>query len=194
MKTIVFYENDGRITRVRSGDDQSINAEVEIAQDKQFLLVDEACDLFSCYVDGGQVHKKPDQPNEYFEFDYTSKQWVFSLDHARALKWDEVKAARTADEFGQFAWGGYVFQCDEVSQRRIQGAVQLASINPDFYIDWTLADNSVVNLGAQNMIDVGVTLAAHVNRCHEQSRALRALIEAALNQDDLDLINYQSAV
>lgn len=183
-----IYNEIGQITSI------AYNTTALALANQSYIEITEDCNIDDYYIHSGSVACKGVKPGEYFEFDYKSKQWVFSLDHARALKWDEVKAARTADEFGQFAWGGYVFQCDEVSQRRIQGAVQLASINPDFYIDWTLADNSVVNLGAQNMVDVGVTLAAHVNRCHEQSRALRVLIEAALNQDDLDLINYQSAV
>ena len=192
MKTIVFYQADGRITRVRSGDDQSINAELELAQGKQFLLVDEACDLFSCYVDGGEIYQKPDQPDEYHEFDYASKQWVFSLDSARALKWQEIKAARTAQEFGTFIWGDYTFQCDEVSQRRIQGAVQLAAIDSGFSIDWTLADNSVVNLSAQDMISIGVTLAAHVNACHEKSRSLRQAIDLAQTEQDIAEIDWQN--
>ena len=190
MKTMVFYEDNGRITGVRSGDEESINAEIELHKDEQFILTEKAPDYINYYVESGDVFRKPDQQSKYQEFNYQTKQWEFSLDYSRNLKWDEIKAARTAQEFDSFEWGGYVFQCDEVSQRRIQGAVQLAMLDSTLTLDWTLADNTVQTFTAAEFESIGQELAAHVSQCHERGRILRQEIDAATSEQDLEAISW----
>ena len=131
-------------------------------------------------------------PNNYDIWDEVNGGWIDSrdLDQKKADKWVEIKAARDAQEFGSFDWGGYTFQCDEVSQRRIQGAVQLASMSSAFSIDWTLLDNSVITLTADQMIEVGQTLASHVNALHVKSRGLRIDIESATTEQEISAITW----
>ena len=57
-------------------------------------------------------------------------------------------------------------------------AAQLTAAAP-FSVDWTLADNTVRALNAQNMLDVGRALGAHIITRHAKGRALRARIDAA---------------
>ena len=54
----------------------------------------------------------------YFVWSKEQNGWIDGrdLDQKKADKWVEIKAARDAQEFGTFDWGGYTFQCDEVSQ------------------------------------------------------------------------------
>lgn len=190
MKSMVFYENDGRITRVRSGDDESINAEIELHKDEQFIVTEKTPDYINYYVENGDVFRKPIQESKYQEFNYETNQWEFSLSYSRQSKWDDIKAARTAQEFGSFEWGGYTFQCDEVSQRRIQGAVQLAMLDPALTLDWTLADNTVQTFTAAEFEAIGQALAAHVGQCHERGRILRQEIDAATSEQDLEAISW----
>lgn len=140
----------------------------------------------SDFVDTGE----PRSSRPYNEWSKESRKWVDAraLDEKKADKWDEIKAARDAQEFSQFDWGGYTFQCDEVSQRRIQGAVQLASIDDTLTLDWTLADNSVQSFTASEYVQIGQALANHVSQCHARGRILRNQIESATTETELEAI------
>ena len=107
--------------------------------------------------------------------------WVDTqtLEGHRITKWAEIKDARSAAEYGGFTWNGSTFDSDAISQARIQGAVQLASMAPDFSTGWTLADNSVRALSAADMLAVGMALGVHVALQFSRAQALRVLIEAA---------------
>lgn len=189
MKNFIKTDAGGYIWGAGCSHEDNFSADM-IAIDGDISFVDD--ETLYKYVDGQILPtSKPKRPPFwYMSWDANIGDWIDfrDLDQKKSYKWDEIKAERSAEEFGEFIWGDYVFQCDEVSQRRIQGAVQLAAINPDFSIDWTLADNSVVNLNAQNMIDVGVTLASHVSACHGRGRILRSEIDAATTQEELEAI------
>jgi len=131
-------------------------------------------------------------PNNYDIWDEVNGGWIDGrdLDQKKADKWVEIKAARDAQEFGTFDWGGYTFQCDEVSQRRIQGAVQLSAIDDTLTLDWTLADNSVQTFNAADFIGIGLALAAHVNIGHVKSRQLRLDIDSATTEAEISAIQW----
>jgi len=131
-------------------------------------------------------------PNRYDIWDEVNGGWIDGrdLDQKKADKWVEIKAARDAQEFGTFDWGGYTFQCDEVSQRRIQGAVQLSAIDDTLTLDWTLADNSVQTFNAPDFIGIGLALAAHVNIGHVKSRQLRLDIDSATTEAEISAIQW----
>lgn len=130
------------------------------------------------------------QPSSDHTFDYVTKQWTVLLADQKATKWSEIKAARDLEEFGTFTWSTHTFQCDEVSQRRIQGAVQLAQLDATTTLDWTLADNTVQTFNATELQQIGQALAAHVNACHVKSRTKRGEIDAANTEAELDAITW----
>jgi len=142
------------------------------------------------YVEDGALVEKPAQPSAEHIFDYATKQWVYDLTNHRLQKWIDIKAARNSEEFGTFTWSTHTFQCDETSQRRIQGAVQLAQLDSTTTLDWTLADNSVQTFNATELQQIGQALAAHVNACHVKSRTKRGEIDAATTQAALDAITW----
>lgn len=133
------------------------------------------------YISGGLPVAIPAQPSPHHHWDWGVKQWIDprTLADFRSAKWTEIKYARAAAEFGGFVWDARVFDSDAMSQSRIIGAAQLARINPAFTITWTLADNSVRQLSATDMVAVGVALGDHVATQHAKARTLRAQIEAA---------------
>lgn len=105
-----------------------------------------------------------------------------SLGTLKSRKWQEIKQARTQAEYAGFTWGGSVFDSDAISQSRISGAVQLASLaGATFTIDWTLADNSVRTLSAADMDAVAMALGQHVQTQFIKAQGLRTQIDAALN-------------
>ena len=126
---------------------------------------------------------------------YENGQFTFVQDGSvREHKWAQIKAARDASEFGGFVWDGSTFDSDAMSQSRIQGAVQLAQMAMSqglpWLIEWTLADNSVRTLGAEQMIAVGVALGEHVATQHARARSRRLAIEQAQTALEISAVQW----
>ena len=124
-------------------------------------------------------------PTQWHRISVTAMEWVDprDLQQLKDAKWDEIKAAREAAEFGGFTWDGSAFDSDLTSQSRIQGAAQLATLSQlagqPFSIDWTLADNTVRSLDATDMIAAGQAMGVHIASQHAIGRGKRAQIDAA---------------
>jgi hypothetical protein len=147
------------------------------------------------YVYGGVVLERTVRPTPAHEWSAVNHEWVFSPDlmyAAKELAWQRIKQKRESAEFGSFVWSGHTFDADSESQRRIQGAVQLASIaqvsGAQWSIVWTLADNSTIELTAAEMIGVGMALANSVASAHATARQLRAQIMQSQTLEDLDTV------
>lgn len=141
-------------------------------------------------VDTGQPWT---QPRANMAWDAATDAWVDArtLEQFKADKWAEIKAKRQDVEFSGFTWDGSTFDSDPLSQSRIQGAVQLAGLNPTaFTIDWTLADNTVRTLSATQMVEVGETLGIHVATQHTIARGLRQQIEVATTAAEVEAIAW----
>ena len=191
--TALIYSETGEIVGVRSG----AIANLQIDIDKNggrgiFVEPDDVPENVDDYYvsDDGVLTLKGDAPHETARFDYGAKAWSYDLQRHKNNVWRSIKAARSADEFGTFTWSTHTFQCDETSQRRIQGAVQLAQLDATTTLDWTLADNSVQTFNATELQQIGQALAAHVNACHVKSRTKRGEIDAATTQTELDAITW----
>jgi hypothetical protein len=189
MTTAVIYESNGKIVTIRSGNERSVRADAE-ASGKSYLITDEQASLDDHYVSvaNTEIRTYPDKPAEGYVFNYSTEAWELNLTLAKDFKWADIKTARKSQEFGTFDWGGYAFQCDEVSQRRIQSAVQLAEIDSTMTLDWTLADNTVQTFTAAEYVQIGQALANHVSQCHERGRILRQQIQSATTEAELEAI------
>jgi hypothetical protein len=143
-----------------------------------------------------QQAEKARQPRGAWAWSNQEMAWqdLRSLDEKRAAKWAEIKAARDAAEFGGFSVNGWVYDSDAISQSRIQGAVQLAGLakaaNGPFFINWTLANNSVTSLDTDGMLAVGTALAQHVSSVHNKARNLRMRINGASTPAELDSVSW----
>lgn len=113
-----------------------------------------------------------------------------TLRAARKNKWAEIKKARDAAEFGGFIWDGSPFDSDPKSQSRIQGAGQIAQLDPDASLEWTLQNNDVRTLNAAEIIQVGRTMGMHITGAHARGRVLRAQIDAATTVEAINLITW----
>ena len=116
------------------------------------------------------------------------------LSSAKHRQRTSINALRERREFSRFTWDGSVFDCDERSQARLQGALQLANMalatGQPFSVDWTLADNTVRTLASMDMVGVGQALAGHVLTCHLTARALKAQIDAAASIEEVEAVAW----
>lgn len=82
MKTVnvYFYENNGRIVRVGSMSESSI--ELNLTDGLSYGVGDAVIDRH--YVENGQLAEIPKKPDENHVFDYTSKTWVPDIAAATA--------------------------------------------------------------------------------------------------------------
>lgn len=99
--------------------------------------------------------------------------------------WEDVKAARDAAEQAGCPYMGKTLDSDQLSVQRISIAVQaaqgaLAAGEGSFTLDWTMQDNSVVAMTAEQVVGMSAALAAYSNVLHEQARTLREQIEQIL--------------
>lgn len=101
----------------------------------------------------------------------------------RPVLWEQVKEKRDAVIDGGAPTPAGVVDSDGLSRSNINGAVMAAVLSnmagQPFAVTWTMADNSVALLNAEQMIAVGVAVMTHVNAAHEHARVLRVAIESA---------------
>lgn len=114
-----------------------------------------------------------------------------AFEKAKQAKRQEINAARDQAEQGGFEYMGKVFDSDQVSAQRISMAAQAMALAPDgTTITWTCQDNSTIDLTAQELVGLVVALAQHSNTCHEKATALKAKIEEAKSEEELNKINW----
>ena len=105
-----------------------------------------------------------------------------------------INGARDQRELSTFTWDGSTFDADIDSQRRLQGAVQLAQIalqaGQSYSAPWRLADNTLRTLSAQDLIQVGIALGQHVLNVHLIARQLKSQAAAATTTTELDNIKW----
>ena len=194
FKVVVFEKATGKILSVGN---TCLPQKLETASQGVLLNVD--ADIEQDYVYRGSVVSKGAKPSAEYSFDYTLRQWYDprTLPDLQAAKWAQIKRDRDEAEFGGFTWNGSLFDSDAISQSRIQGAVQLASIalanNQTVVQEWTTADNSVVSLNATDLLNLGLQLGLFVNKVHEYGRVLRARIDAADSILDVQKVLWDEA-
>lgn len=129
----------------------------------------------------------PTQPSPYHIFDYETKKWVDnrSLEDVKRHKWEDIKQQRDQFEFGGFEFENNIFDSDSNSQLRIATAALLG-----VSVEWTLKDNSVVNLSPDQLIELKTALAVHINNIHERGRIARQKIETALTYEEIEAVNF----
>lgn len=77
---------------------------------------------------------------------------------------------------------GKTLDSDSTSVQRISIAVQaaqgaLAASVEGFTMDWTMQDNTIIAMTAEQVIGMSAALAAYSNALHERARVLRDQIE-----------------
>lgn len=189
--TALIYSETGEIIGVRSGAIANIQIDIDRNNGRGIFVessdVPEDTDAYYVSNDG-VLTPKGAKPSEGHVFNYATEQWELDVELARCKKWRAIKLARKAQELSTFEWNTHTFQCDEASQMRIQSAVQAAILDESLSMVWTLADNTTQTFNATELKQIGKALSDHVKQCHDRGRILRAQIDAATTQEELEAV------
>ena len=189
MGYIVIYERDtGKVLQcVDIPSDYYENA----ARDNAFIEVDndtfkEATMYLGCVLNN-VWHRLPDRPSDTHDYDYVNHLWVDkrTLEQTKEIKWESIKLERNKLEFGGFEFEGNTYDSDQVSQGRIMGAA-IAGVGQD----WTLADNTTVELSASQLQQLYAALQAHIASVHERGRISRQLIFEAETKEEVEAVIF----
>ena len=186
-----MYNDNGLIITVRSGNLSGVTADAE-ASDENYVITDQDVDLDSYYVRVAtkELVAYPPKPSESHTFNFISEAWEFNLENMKQATWFMIKLSRDIEEYSTFSWNGYLFDANERSQQRIMTTVQKAQLDTTLNVTWTLSDNSTQSFNATELKQIGQALSVHVNTCHTKARELRAQIEAATTESELNAITW----
>lgn len=183
---IVYEKSNGKVLHCMSIPREFYN---NAATHQDYIEVDyftfEKASRVEGYVGKGEWHAAEGKPSENHIYDYDLRVWVDprSLDEIKAQKWAEIKSQRDQLEFGGFEFEGNIYDSDQVSQGRIMGAA-IAGIDQV----WTLADNTTVDLTAEELKELYAALQRHVATVHERGRVARYKIDVATTPQDIEAV------
>ncbi|EMN3699016.1 DUF4376 domain-containing protein [Acinetobacter baumannii] len=180
--TAIVEKTTGRLIKTISAPDDVI----KLNTPDNCYATDDPPDRGMMYLDGEWVYIPP-SPGQGYKFDYSVRQWIDtrSLEEVKAQQWEVIKAERNQYEFGGFEFENKLYDSDPNSQLRIATAALLG-----VSVEWTLKDNSVVNLSPDQLIDLKTALAVHINNIHERGRIARQKIETALTYEEIEAVNF----
>ncbi len=149
----------------------------------------------SAYWNGTLVVASPASPGSAYTWDWPSKAWVLNLTVGQLAAWARVKAARDAAINAGVTYNGNVYDSDAKAQLRVTGAAQMAQLaiaagNTTYSINWTLANNSTVTLTAQEVLAMAQTVGTNYQTLFAKGQTLRAQINAATTQAQLDAVQW----
>lgn len=128
-------------------------------------------------IDGKHIYSPPPEP---------------SLNELKEIKWNKIKTIRNNLEQSGVPYLGKILDSDTLSVQRISIAVQAAqtavALQIEFDLPWTMQDNSVIVMSAQEVIGMSVALAQYSGQLHEKARLLRIEIDHAETKEELDEI------
>lgn len=187
MKYTIYDSATGRIKNTGDVPKEYFNLQTKTGES----IVEGQWDEKTHYWDGTAMVAFPPRPFGH-DWNWTTKTWQPNLEAAKAAKWEQMKAARNKEECGGFVWDLSTFDSNPISQSRIQGSSQMADIKKrnaePFAVDWTLADNSVRTLNADQMIAVGMAMGQHITGVHEKARQRRATITNATSVAEVEAV------
>lgn len=154
---------------------------------------DDGKTLASWYVDGAWLERPDGVPSSWI-YDIEARQWAdpLTVQDYRNIRWTVTKQARDTAISAPLSTPYGSFDADARSQKNITDAIALlqaleASGTPQT-IDFTLADNSVAVLTTAQMVEVGLLLGARTQEAYATARQLRADIEAASTQEEVEAV------
>ena len=163
---------------------------------ESFLEVTTGVDDTSHYIADGALVPIPARPGNHHTFDYTAKQWIDprTLSDLRAAKWAEIKARRDTAEFAVFTYNAMEFDGDLDAQRRLMAYISVSksalAAGQPFTAEFTLANNSLVTLSAEDFIGIELAKVQAVAAAFAHAAALRLQIEAATTAAELDALAW----
>lgn len=124
----------------------------------------------------------------------TAAEKLAQLNAHKACKWEEIKQRRDSEENSDFVYNGMLFDGGEKSKSRIRDTALKALVaktegNP-FTVYWTLANDEVVELNADEIIGVSEAIWSSVNGAFIAARQLREALDAAQTLQEVNDIKW----
>lgn len=114
------------------------------------------------------------------------------LNCAKALKCEELAAARYAAEVAGTSVNGVHIRTDRESQALITGAALQVLDNPEYTCQWKTETGVFVTLDASTILSVARAVRAHVQGCFDREAAVGERIDAAKTKEELEAITWES--
>lgn len=133
-------------------------------------------------------------PPEYYILE--NGEITCDLEPLKERKWLQAKAKRDAHDQGVATTPFGPVQADDSSKVKISGLVQMAQLSlaagAPFSETFTMQDNTLVDLNANEMIQLGISVGQHVSLTHAKGRELREAIQEAQTLAALEAIDIDS--
>ena len=179
-----------------SGTCQALDLDAQQLADHQTKIIGRGARATHYLGPGGLTKYTPEQQAEkarqppHCRWDNVLMRWIDArpLADLRAACWAGIKEARTraADSPIDTPFG----RLDACPSSR----AALAAAGAAAPVEWTTADNAVVQLDADALAQVLRLIGRRTQSCHSVAQALRARIEAAVTVEALDAINWPEAL
>jgi hypothetical protein len=181
------YNSRGFIESYLSATELSINSAIEAGD--PLVIVDFIVE--DSYVVDGKVVSMGARPSDAHTFDYEMRDWVYDLAKQRENRAALIDQARELHELSSFEWNGYMVPTSEKHQRLIIAALQLAS-NGIGVPQIALADDSgdEAVFVAEQCIEIGLALCAHINDSYARARILKNEIYSAKTQSEVEAVSW----
>jgi len=194
METITIYNKEsGEILRTVRCHISMVDLQVKEGEDFVNGVIEDGC-----FIDSeGSPVRKGVQPSKNHVFSFVSKKWedTRTLSEAVEQQWSLIKEARTKaleepldTPFGKF-------DCDPASQQSIKDSIMMLQAldlaGSPTKIEFTLYDNTVVELSTADMVQVGLLMGYRAQAAHANSRLKRTLLSSATTIDQVESISWE---
>ncbi len=148
------------------------------------------------YLNGNVLVVRPQSPNAHCCWDWANKVWMDprTLDQMKAAQWEAIKDARWDYLTSPLVTPYGTFDCSMAAQTNITNAIMLlqnlAALGTPGSVNFTLADNTTVNLDAAQMVQVGLLMGAQVQEAYDRGIAKRAVIAAATTAAGVQAVTW----
>ena len=111
---------------------------------------------------------------------------VIPLEELKREKINQFKSIRDEEELAPIN----NFDADEKAIMRMNNAIIILDATKEI-ITWTLADNSTIKVGADDLRDVIIHIGARSSELHEKYRILKEKIEKCTTEEELAAVKWE---
>lgn len=141
---VIFGSNDGQVVNMVQATEDVIGVLKKQYQYYKYYT-DLSIDYTKFYFNlDNELVAKPDRPNNYSKFNYSTKTWVDDNQLLQAQLNSTRRLARAAKINEGFQFSGTIFQIDDTSRSNIMGKVAYLQLNHNTdQVSWKATDNTI---------------------------------------------------
>lgn len=193
MKYTIYDQATGEILRWGEMPEEAVPSQLREGE----AVIEGEFAATSFYFDGTAIVAKPVQPTPFHIWNTATSTWTIPLATAKEVKWSEMKTARAAAIEHPLATPFGTFDADDEARNNIIHTAQLMQTEAQTLapgeaptVQFTLANNTVVELTAGQMVQVAMLLASQIQTAYAHGRVVRAMIEAATTAEEVAAITW----